>query len=172
MNKEEPDWDALRHKRLQMLIGCWDLLKERFQDLAKNVNFSPRLAAEVVEQYIHDYKALVGSFKIEDKIQRHKIAGLMTAAIVRRKPLQLIDNQVEGASLSRHNEFFAVWHALAICAEVSDKETLTELRANPMWNVWFEDMVYHLLRNPDGESLVMIFGTLSLLHFGQNLKSD
>jgi len=170
--KTEINWEELRHKRLETLFGCWDVIKGANKDLASNVLLSKRLAAEAVEHYLEEYRALIGRYRIEDKIQRHRIAGLMTASILAKKPLLLIDPDADGARVSRHNEYFALWLGLAICAEGADPGLVASVRRNPMWSPWFSDFLYSLLRPPSGEALSVTFGALSLLYFCDNLAAE
>lgn len=164
--------DEIRKKRIETLIGCWEVLSSCNRDMKGNVALNKTLLAQTVESYIEDYEALVGKCKIPDRIQRPKIAGLMAASVMRCKPLQIIDHSVEGARVSRHNEFFAAWVGLSICSENYDEEALSGIYKNPMWGTWFSDLVYFLREVPSGDSLIMVFNTFSLAYFPDNLSDQ
>jgi hypothetical protein len=128
------------------------------------------LVAEVVENYLRDREALVIRNNIKGRIQRHKIAGLMAAAIVKLRPVQLLDDTGKAARVSKDNETLAVLHGLGICAEGNEERVLELLRL-PMFGTWYEDFIYQLRRRPDcAEWASLVFETLSLMYFPENLQ--
>ena len=130
------------------------------------------MAAEVIEEYADQYRVLVELYRIADRIQRHRIAGLMASAILKKRPISLIDSSLVGAAVSRDNEFLAAWHGISICSENVDPNRLEELRRNPHWSNWFGDLVFIMTRTNDGEALSAIFGTVSMLFFGDTSGGD
>jgi hypothetical protein len=128
------------------------------------------LANEVVEHYLADRMALKMRYHIEKRIQLYKIAGLMTASILRYRPIiPRVDEFQAGQELFA-NEYLALYHALAICAEHSDQNYAMNVLDEKWFPDWRKEMVYFLhFRNHTPESLCMIFMTLMQLRFAENL---
>jgi hypothetical protein len=163
--------DQIRRKRMETLVGAWELMKGRFLEVEKNAYALDSLFAEVVENYLQDRQALVTRSNITGRIQRHKIAGLMAASIVKIRPIQLREGDTKAARVSRDNEAFAILHGLGVCAE-GQHEALKRLRETRNFGKWFSDFVYYLVRRRDSaECCATIFGTISLTYFPGNLDS-
>lgn len=161
----------IRQTRLATLIGAWELVSKKYRDLREGAWLSDTLAAETVERYLTDRQALISRHNIKGRIQRHKIAGLMTASIVKVRPVQLIEAQGKAARVSKDNEILAVWHGLAICGEGNDEGAQKFLQL-PLFGQWLTNAVYFLRRRHDcAESCSLIFETISLSYFPDNLTS-
>jgi hypothetical protein len=161
--------EEIRRKRIETLVGAWELVRTRYRDIRENARLNDALVAEAVEAYLQDRQVLVTRANIRGRIQRHKIAGLMAAAIVKTRPIQLFDETAAGARISRDNEVLAILHGLAICAE-GKFDAVAELMRLPAFHVWYSDFIYFLVRRHDSaESCAMIFETLSLTYFPGNL---
>ncbi|HEY3762920.1 MAG TPA: hypothetical protein VGN23_14335 [Verrucomicrobiae bacterium] len=158
----------IRLKRMSTVLGAYDLMRQKYREVKKNTFLNKGLLAATVEDYLQDRRAIITRHNITGRIQRHKIAGLMAAAIVKNRPIQLIDAESEG--ISRDNEFFAVLHGLAICSEGNTKG-MEQVFAAPHSDTWLSDFVYLLHRHPSNtESFILIFETLSLSCFSDNLN--
>lgn len=147
-------------------------MQRKYNELKDTASLHPHLVAQVVEYYLQDRLALVNRDNIRGRIQRHKIAGLMAACILRVKPIQLRDNTGKSARVSRDNEVFAVLHGLAICSE-GQTDKMQEFFQLRMSGTWMGDFIYHLRRHPDcGPSCAMVFETVSLTYFPTNLDTS
>lgn len=159
----------IRRKRTETLVGSWELMQRKYKELKDTAFLHPHLVAQVVENYLQERLALVNRDNIGGRIQRHKIAGLMAASILRLRPVQLRDDTGKAARVSKDNEVFAALHGLAICAEgaAGKVQELLNLR---MSGVWLGDFIYQMRRHPDcGTWCAMVFETLSLTYFPNNL---
>jgi hypothetical protein len=163
--------EEIRSKRMTTLLGAYELMKV-FKEVAENTAIGEKNSSLTVEEYITEWKNLKERDKIVGKIQRHKIAGLMAAAIVRNRPLQDIFPDDCSLTNSRDNEKFAVYHGLAICAEGCSEDRIKSLVNNPNFAAWVDDFVT-LLRfgSPCSQSLIHIFGTLCLAFFPENFDT-
>ena len=159
----------IRRKRIETLVGAWELMRRRYREVRQNAVLNGSLVAEVVETYLQDRQALVDRMNIRGRIQRHKVAGLMAACIIKLRPVQLLDDTADAARISRDNEVLAVLHGLAICAE-GKPEAIPQLMQLQGFHTWYSDFIYFLIRRHDSsESCAMIFETLSLTYFPGNL---
>jgi hypothetical protein len=162
--------DEIRLKRMEQLLGSWKMMQERFRDLEGTAYLHPALAAEVVENYLRDRESLIHRNNIRGRIQRHKVAGLMAASIVKVRPIQLRDDMGRAARVSKDNEYLAVAHGLAVCAE-GQLDKARELISLPLFGTWCGDFIYELHRNPDcAPWCSMVFETISLVYFPKNLE--
>jgi hypothetical protein len=112
--------------------------------------------------------------KIRGNPQWHKIAGLMASSIVLNKPIQLVPDNADSkwCRLSRDNEFLAVLHGLAICAEGKSKRKIESVVKLPHFRKWFDDFVYLLHKEPSNrDGFILTFETLSLTYFSGNLDN-
>jgi hypothetical protein len=174
LNETNPvgdDENHIRQKRLETLAGAYELMVEKWGTPYQTKLHDPFVAA-TVEQYLRDRKALKLRDKIPCKIQRYKVAGLMASAIISNRPIQVLaPSHPQGLSNSFDNEYFAVIHGLAICAEGYEDKAIYRLFEDPHFAEWCEDFVA-LLRftTPHSDSLVHIFRTLCLGYFPANLE--
>jgi hypothetical protein len=165
------DFEALRRKRTGVLLQIWDhLIDEKIIDPSRFKLAYP-LLNEVIEHYLSDVKVLKCRYGIDDKIQLHKIAGLMTALILRYRPIIPIIDEYHDKREIYINEFYAIIHGLAICGEYSLKEC-EKISEQPWFNGWVSDFTYLLHhRNHTPESLIFIFETFSIFNFPNNFAS-
>jgi transposase-like protein len=99
-----------------------------------------------------------------------KVAGLMAAAIMKNRPVQIIENS-PASSISMDNEVLAVMHGLAVCAEGSPAKDIIKIVEQPAFRVWFHNFVHLLHDQPSHtEGFVGIFEAFSVAHFPENLK--
>ena len=102
----------IRQKRMETLVGIWShLIKVEILN-GKSLKLSPELCNEVVEFYLSDYRIIKLRYKINDRIQVHKIAGLMTCAIIRRRPIIPIDDAYTSKCDLYANELLAVFNGV------------------------------------------------------------
>lgn len=168
---ETIDLDSVRKKRMELLIQTWELLVQINYIDPKKFCLSPPLLNEVVEHYIDDIRILKCRYKIHDKIQLHKIAGLMTSLILRYRPIIPSIDQYGTTKECYSNEIFAIIHGLSICGEYSI-EKCEDLAGQSWFSPWLNDFLYMLhTRNHTPESLVFIFQTLSIFIFPKNFQS-
>lgn len=162
----------IRATRLTTLIASWKMLCERNKDLREGAYLDEGLAAQVVERYLQDRQALVHRHNITGRIQRHKIAGLMTASIVKVRPVQLREREGPAARVSKDNEFLAAAHGLAVCGE-GNEDGLAKLLRLPLYGNWLTNFVYFLYRRHDcAEACSFIFESLSITYFPSNLTNS
>jgi len=123
------------------------------------------LLEETVEYYLSDRDVLKVRYKISDKIQLHKIAGLLANAIVRIRPIvpaSDLENFSEDSEVYA-NEILAIYEGLAICSEYDEDCCITK---EPWFSEWFDNFVFMLHnRRYTPESLMFIFETISRICF-------
>lgn len=164
----------VRAARIGTLVGLHDLMIQSQNWVAVNTALDSKKVAGAVEEYLVEWRTLKTHDKISGKIKWHKIAGLMTAAIVTNCPLQeVVRGEDEGLYMqgdSWKNAHFAVIHGLSVCAEGHSKEKMSKLLSDPHFLRWREDFVL-LLRSgpPCKQSLIHIYETLCLGFFPENL---
>jgi hypothetical protein len=167
--------DNLRKKRMQTLIGVWKALDEASL-VPDSYRLSSLLINEVVEHYISDVRVIKFRYRIEDRIKLHKVAGLMTASIVRFKPAIACQEEKIDVYDPFINESFAIIHGLAICGECEQNDEYLALTKEPWFDQWLNDFRYLLrYRNYTAESLIFIFQTLCELRFpeySEPIKGD
>ncbi len=119
MIQEEPKSsdDNLRRKRVATLWGAYEMMAEKYKEVAQATWLHSGLVAATVENYLRDYHALVGRYNIPGRIAKHKVAGLMAASILKHRPVQLVNDEGAAARVSKDNEELAFLHGFAICAE-------------------------------------------------------
>lgn len=162
----------IRKKRIATLVGCYNLLAQNWAAFREGTRLCDPLVAEVVESYLSDRAKFVSRTAITGRIQRHKIAGLMTASIAKTKPIYLVDPDAPAARTSRDNEFFAVMHGIAICSEGHPEDAIVRMRMTPRYSDWIEDLVYLVKRHPDSaDGFTLIYETLCLSYFPGVLAS-
>ena len=164
---------SLRKRRAKLLLQVWELLIKNSQIDKKYFKISSPLLNEVVEHYLSDVKIIKCRYNIGHKIQLHKIAGLMTAIIMRYRPIIPITDQFKNdSSYVYANELFAITHGLAICGEYS--LDACENLANEAWfDRWINDFFYLLhCRNYTPEALIFIYQTLSHFVFVNNFNVE
>ena len=153
---------------MSILLGSYTLLTQKNRSVKEGTQLNEVLVAVAVETYLTVRKALCGEHKIPGRIQRHKIAGLMAGAILKAKPIQL---NVTRDRLLFDNEMLAAYHGLAVCAE-NEHGRLQTLTSTEHFHTWLSDLIHLFTHHPTHtESFILIFETLSLTYFPNNLSS-
>jgi hypothetical protein len=163
-----------RIERINTLQGAYDLMAQRYKEIKDYTHFNPSFAAVTIEDYLQARKMMIKRDKIRGNPQWHKIAGLMASSIVLNKPIQLVPDNADSkwCRLSRDNEFLAVLHGLAICAEGKSKRKIESVVKLPHFRKWFDDFVYLLHKEPSNrDGFILTFETLSLTYFSGNLDN-
>ena len=156
----------IRKKRIATLVGCYELLRQQYPETIEYTRLAPNLVSETVEKYLADRERFVARNSIKGRIQRHKIAGLMTAAIAKTRPIFLLEDGSEPYSLSYENEFFAVVHGLSLCSEGYSEAAITKMRNSKYFLIWFQDFINLVQRHPDSaDGFIQIYETLCLSFF-------
>jgi len=165
--KDEPE---LREKRIKLLLQVWELLVRKDQVNRDEFSLSVQLVNEIVEHYLADLKIIKCRYRIEDKIQLHKIAGLITSLIARYRPIVPVNGEGNKVSSIYANELYAITHGLAICGEYSI-DICEDLAKQPWFDQWLNDFLYLLhCRNYTPESLIFIYQTLTHFVFAENFN--
>ncbi len=164
--------NEIRHKRIGALVGCYSLLGGAFSDFQAGTALNHALVAETIERYLTDRRGFVARNNIQGRIQRHKIAGLMTAAVAKTRPIYLVEAEGKAARVSVDNEFFAVMHGLAICSEGYDADAISAFRSARNFYSWLEDFIYLVKRHPDSaDGFTLIYQTVCMSYFGNALET-
>jgi len=172
---EQKDLDELRQKRMRMLLGTWDALVKHNKLDAERLTMSPPLANEVIEYYIADNTALKERYRIKDRIQLHKVAGLTTSAILRFRPIIPLVHEFNSYVEIYANEILAIYHGLAICGEFAVANGHLKMIDEDWFEPWMRNFVYLLHhRNYTSEGLIFVYETICRLKFPSNLdkRSD
>ncbi len=162
----------IRKTRSETLYAVWYKIVEEFDRLALVPKLNAKTVAKVVEDYIAARDAFVARYKIKDRIQRPKVAGLMAASILKFKPVEMNDRDHSPVYESTQaNELLALWHGLGICAEGASQKSIEAFISTPHFQTWRGDLLCLFEQHPaSAEAFVMIFETLSLSFFPENLK--
>jgi hypothetical protein len=181
------DENKIVNRRLETLLGIWDKVSRSpyFVESGDTIfHLNEKLLGEVVAQYIYDLKALKLCYGINDKVQFPKIAGLMTNAIVKHKPLvpRIGNNDLKPNSLIA-NEVFALFYGLCVLFdtkilpegnfEVKVGDSIRNFIQTPLGIRWRNDIHYLLhSRNYTSDSLIAIFETLCISLAPELLEYD
>jgi hypothetical protein len=136
------------------------------------------LITKTVEHYLQDLEILKKRYRIPGRANMSKIAGLMAYAIVKFKPLALINGKSPDVKDFSANEWLAIYYGLCVCADLGDGDSdenglVGLLISNPFFDEWFRNFKYLLEeRNYTAESLIMIFGTLGFVFQNSHLAED
>ena len=171
------DEDKIVNKRLKTVLGIWDRVSRSsyFVESGDTIfHLNEKLLGGVISHYIHDLRALKLRYKISGKVQFPKIAGLMTNALVKYKPLvpRIGNNNLKPNSL-KANEVFAVIYGLCVLFDTEilpdgdlRKKTGEEVRkfiGTSLGLKWRDDLIYLLnCRNYTAENLIAVFDTLCI----------
>jgi hypothetical protein len=172
-NSGESDQESIRLRRMQTMLGVWKTFLVNGWFKEDRLKVSVHLANEVVEHYLRDREVMKIRYQIPGRIQLYKIAGLMTASIMRYRPITPLVDELQPGKEFYANELLAIYHALAICAEHSDAGFRLSFLDQDWFRKWRDEMIYFLhYRNYSPEGLCAIFMTLSCLLFPDNLASE
>lgn len=165
--------DEVRLKRIQTLKGVWDMLTSHGGLDSQRLRLSPWLLNEVIEHYIGNLIILKRRYKIEQRIQLYRIAGLTTYAVVRYRPVIPLVDVLESAKELYANETLAVIHGVAVCGEFTSNDKVMTILAEDWFQVWYNDFLYMLhYRNYTPEDLIFTYETLSLTKFSDCFKKS
>jgi hypothetical protein len=170
------DENGIVDKRYKTLLGIWDKVSRSpyFVDNSNAIyHLNESLLGVVVAHYICDLKALKMRYGIDGKIQFPKIAGLMTNAIAKYKPLVPRAGNNNLQKTLEANEIFAVFYGLCVLFDVEILpdgdikvkvgETVKEFIETPLGLKWRKNMHYLLnSRNYTAEGLIAVFETLCI----------
>jgi len=109
-------------KRLKTLKATFDMLSAHGYIDGKRFTFNRSLMIATLKHYIQDLDLLKERYRIEDRAQAQKVAGLFTVAIMRFKLLTPADKNDGDLLRSDANEILAIFHGLNICAEKGNGE--------------------------------------------------
>lgn len=157
---------AVRLKRTETLVGVWDILVATGKLDGAAFKLSTPLVNEVIEHYIADLEVMKLRYKIHDLIHLHKVAGLMTGAIMRFRPVIPIGDEYPSEISIYANEIMAIYHGIAICGQEVERNERMRISTKAWFANWMKDFIYLLHhRNHNPESLIFIYETLCYSHF-------
>jgi len=160
----------VKDKRIRCIIQTWETLGKNGFISNKTMYLSKPLVEETVEYYLSDWTILKKRYNINDKIQLHKVAGLITNAVVKIKPIvpmQNLDTFSEDSEIYA-NEILAIYQGLAICSEYDTECNITK---EPWFDKWFNNFLFMLHhRRYTAESLMFIYETISRIYFPNALR--
>ena len=167
---KENDRDTIKKKRIDCMVFAWESLTKAGMINANTMFLSKPLLEETVEYYLSDREILKARYKISDKIQLYKVAGLIAYSIVRIKPIvpkPELNSFTEDSEIYA-NEILAIYNALAICSEYDSSYNITEA---DWFCDWFNNTVFMLHHmHYTSESLMLIFETVSRILYKNGLK--
>lgn len=162
----DEEYDQLRRKRLSTLIGVWDYLLDNNLFDKERFRLSIPLTNEIIEHYLIDQRVLKQRYKIKERIQPPKIAGLMASLILRYRPILPLFEEFTNDKEAYVNEFLAVFHGLAICGEFDSYTSIKEIVTADWFSKWLNDFLYLLHhRNHTPEALAFIYETFAIFKF-------
>ncbi len=169
--------EEVRGARKITILAAQLNVAEFYEKIALVPVLSPVRLEKAIDDYVNERDALSARFKIKGRIQRPKVAGLMAAAILKNKPVDLCDRDHSPAPVpyesTQGNELLAFWHGLAICAEGATQEQVDRLVGNPLFERWRGDLLVLFENHPaNPECFALIFETLSMAFFPDNLSID
>jgi hypothetical protein len=159
------DNEKLEEKRVKSIVGAFLILVERRDIDSKRFTLNRSLLELTVKHYLKNLQALKNHYGIEDNAQPQKAAGLITAAIMRFKPVLPKNGSDENLFDSDENEVLAAFHGLCICAEQGDGKidlkSVMNLWSKLEFREWLANFLYLLkFGNYTAESLVLSFDAL------------
>jgi len=172
----DPDLlDSIWFKRTRTINESYEEFVEKGDIRKSEIFLSKEQVGRAVDFYISEYQIYKLKYRVKGTFQLHRVAGLLAAALVRHRPIQLKspDFKSESDSEARLNELFALHVSLSICAEyyVSQEHNVADiLTANVnLFNKWKRRMLF-LLDSGDftSESLVLVFETFCMNYFPDN----
>jgi hypothetical protein len=163
--------DQIKKIRTETLHAVWFKIIEEFEPLALVPRLNDIIVAKVVNDYVATREAFVARYKITGRIQRHKVAGLMAASILKFRPVEMNDRDHSPVyENTQGNELLAFWHGLGICAEGASEAQIEKLISAPNFKTWQGDLLCLFEQHPtSAEAFALIFETVSLVTFPDNL---
>jgi hypothetical protein len=157
--------DEIALKRITTFVKCYaDLVHSKKFDGEKFI-INASFAANAINHYLDDLKAMKQRYKIVDKAQSPKIAGLMANAIMKFRPIVPLNGKDENIGDFNVNEIVAIYYGLCVCAADGKQreQKIKEIMHKSSFEEWFKSMKYILrARNYTAESLYIIFQTIRL----------
>jgi hypothetical protein len=181
--------------RMRSLVKVWyELAKLNLIDCSK-FTFNHAIAVNAIVHYIADLEILKIRYGIEGNAQIPKIAGLMASSILKYRPMVPVTGNLKGIEEDKANELLAIFQGICICANYYGKDgqllaagdetvantaqAINEIRNQAMidllskkafynWHEKFKHLVKE--RNYTSESLIMIFETLRLALFPNDMN--
>lgn len=167
---ENVEWQTEK-KRIEALAITWITVVSNIAVKDKGLfELNPSIAVKVVTHYAADLGILKNRYRIPDRAQAPKVAGLMTSAILKYRPIVPKDCMQLGIEENEINEIFAVYHGICICAGYNSvgigNHAMAKLMAKPYFRNWLKRIIFLLKeRNYTSESLIAIFETLCMAVF-------
>ncbi|MCL2102094.1 MAG: hypothetical protein FWH22_10335 [Fibromonadales bacterium] len=163
----------LEEKRTISLFGAFLTLVNIGDINSSKFTLNRSLLKLTIRHYIKDLRILKDRYGIEDKVLPQKAAGLITAAIMRFKPVLPKNGSDESLFENDENEVLAAFNGLCMCMERSDGkvdlQATLNLWSKPEMQEWLANFLYLLkFREYTAESLVMVFDTL--VRFAMSLR--
>jgi len=167
-NAEEKEIIDCAREKIEWLGMAWVRVLEKMDFPGKRLfTLNPAIASKAALHYAEDLKFLKKRYAIPDKAQPPRVAGLMTSAILKYRPLV----PTSGHELDIHgneiNELFAIWQGLCICANCTtdgktfSNKAVANFMSHPNFRTWLGRFIFLLKeRNYTSESLIMAFETL------------
>jgi hypothetical protein len=152
-------------KRIKTFVKSYDDLVRAKKFDGNKFKINASFATNAINLYLDDLAAMKKRYKISDRVQSPKIAGLMANAILKFRPIVPVNGREENIGDVNVNEIVAIYHGFIVCAADGKEreEKIREIMHKPFYSEWFEYMRFILRgRNYTAESLYMIFQTLRL----------
>jgi len=166
--------EELKKKRAESLVkAIVRLMSKGIIDKSK-YTLNVAILNKTVERYLQDLEFLKRRYGIPNRANMSKIAGLMAYAIVKFKPLILIDGKDKDVKNFSANEWLAIYYGLCACADLGDGSAdesglVGTIISNPFFDEWFRNFKYLLEeRSYTAESLIMVFETLGFVFRSYN----
>jgi len=158
--------EEVEEKRIKSIFGAFLLLAKKGYIDNERFSLNLSLLKLTVKHYSRNLKALKIRYGIQNNAQPQKAAGLITAAILRFKPV--LPKNVSDGNLfhSDENEVLAVFHGLCVCAEQIDGkidlQQVVSIWLKPEFVEWLRNCLY-LFRFGEytAESLTFSFDALA-----------
>jgi len=167
-----------KRRRMESLCRTWLIIADRL-DVADKQLFELNLsiAIKVVMHYSDDLDILKDRYGINDLAEAPKVAGLMTNAILKYRPIvpkHCLQDCIEDVDI---NETLAIYHGICICASYSGQGIgnlpMIKLMASPYFKKWYHRIIYLVKeRNYTSEALIAIFETLCLAAFPEGMTTE
>ncbi|MDR0308098.1 MAG: hypothetical protein LBI42_14870 [Chitinispirillales bacterium] len=158
--KEYEYYNKIVYKRIKTFLKAYSDLIEIGKYDGNKFTVNRSLAANAIEHYVKDLRALKNRYKIHNNVQSPKIAGLMVNAIMKYRPIVPKNGNESGIRDININEMVAIYHGFVVCAE-DCYDIVKKFFNGTNFNEWLKSMIYILKhRNFTAESLYMIFQTV------------
>jgi len=191
----EERWKAIEEERAKLLEGAWQTIGERrakyLESAWKLLSINTKepkyfikdifvlnnpLALKTIRFYAQNLTTLKNIYGIEDKAAASKIAGLMANAILKFRPLVPAVGKDENKHIldNECNELLAISHGLFVCVadNTNGIKIMEDFMATEGFDKWFKQFMYLVQeREYSAESLIMIFETLCITVFSNDIKN-